>query len=148
MTREIQAKLVAYGVPEATDRILACAEAGASGYLAEDASAEELLARMEDVVREDFVYPPMIVAGLIKRVALLAERPSASEEASLLSPRELQIVDFIARGFSNKEIARDLSIETNTVKNHVHNILTKLHVRRRYEAAYLLKSAGSGQAER
>jgi DNA-binding NarL/FixJ family response regulator len=128
-------RVIGYGTRDAFEDILACAEAGASGYLLQDASVKELVTTTMDVFREDFVYPPMIVASLIKRVAASSKRPSA--EASLLSPRELQIVACIAEGLSNKEIAQKLHIDVHTVKNHVHNILSKSHLHRRLEVAYL-----------
>ena len=71
---------------------------------------------------------------IVRRLAN-ASRPSSVGEASLLSPRETEVLDQIVQGRSNKEIASSLKIEVHTVKNHVHNILAKLHLRRRFEAA-------------
>ncbi len=146
-TRATGIKVVGYGIPDDTDNIFTCAEAGASGYLVQSASVDELLATVEAVLHGDFAYPPMVVAKLIKRVAGLSERSSTSD-VSLLSPRERQIVGCISDGLSNKEIARHLNIETHTVKNHVHNILTKLHLQRRHEAAHILELSQSGSLGR
>jgi DNA-binding NarL/FixJ family response regulator len=68
----------------------------------------------------------------------------SSVPAPSLSPRELEIVELIDRGLPNKAIARQLSIGLPTVKNHVHNILEKLHVATRGEAAAVLRGAAFG----
>ncbi len=75
---------------------------------------------------------PRIAALLLRRVAEAAAPRSSGLER--LTPRETEIVDLIEQGLSNKQIARRLSIELATVKNHVHNILEKLEVARRGEA--------------
>lgn len=127
-------KITAYAVPNLLDEIVSYAEAGASGYLIPEASSRDLFVVIERTVRGSFSYPPEVMAMIVRRLAN-ASRPSSVGEASLLSPRETEVLDQIVQGRSNKEIASSLKIEVHTVKNHVHNILAKLHLRRRFEAA-------------
>lgn len=128
-------RVVALAVPEIGREVLACAEAGVAGYVTRDASIEDVVAAVESAARGEVLCSPRIVATLFERIATLAlERSPASIESRLTS-RELEILDLIDQGLSNKEIARRLTIELSTVKNHVHNILEKLNVSRRGEAA-------------
>jgi two-component system, NarL family, nitrate/nitrite response regulator NarL len=136
------ARVVALGVREAEDDVLPLAEAGVAGYVTRDGSVEDLLATVESVAAGETICSPRITATLLRRVALLARDRRAEEpnpERDLTS-RERQIVALIDEGLSNKEIATRLRIELATVKNHVHNILDKLHVRRRGEAAAAVRS--------
>lgn len=128
-------RVVALAVPETEGHVLACAEAGVSGYVSREASLGDLLATIDRVANGEAVCSPRIVASLFRRVATLAaERPPDSPR-TMLTAREVEIVDLIDEGLSNKEIAARLFIEVATVKNHVHNILEKLQVHRRSEAA-------------
>jgi two-component system nitrate/nitrite response regulator NarL len=131
------AYVVALGVTEAEDDVLPLAEAGVAGYVTRDGSVADLLATVESVASGETICSPRIAATLLRRVALLARERGASEAAPEreLTSRERQIVALIDEGLSNKEIATMLRIELPTVKNHVHNILEKLKVHRRGEAA-------------
>jgi len=118
--------------------ILACAEAGVSGFVTRDSSFDELAAAVRRAAAGELLCSPRIAAALLSRVAALAadaRAPMASVTDTPLTARELEIVELLEQGLSNKEIAVRLSIEVATVKNHVHNILEKLHVTRRGEAA-------------
>jgi two-component system nitrate/nitrite response regulator NarL len=131
--------VVALAVRELEREILAWAEAGIAGYVTRDGSLDDLVSTIETVARGEAVCSPRVVATLLRRLAsLAAERPLAPREVEL-TLRELQIVELIDDGLSNKEIARQLSIELPTVKNHVHHILRKLQVSRRGEAAASLR---------
>ena len=128
-------RVVALAVPEAEQDVLRWAEAGVAGYVTREASVEDVVAAVQAVARGEVLCSPRMVATLFQRIATLAlERSPASIEARLTN-RELEILDLIDQGLSNKEIARRLTIEISTVKNHVHNILDKLNVSRRAEAA-------------
>jgi DNA-binding NarL/FixJ family response regulator len=128
-------RVVALAVPEAEQDVLRWAEAGVAGYVTREASVEDVVAAVQAVARGEVLCSPRMVATLFQRIATLAlERSPASIEARLTT-RELEILDLIDQGLSNKEIARRLTIEISTVKNHVHNILDKLNVSRRAEAA-------------
>jgi DNA-binding NarL/FixJ family response regulator len=141
------AKVVVLGVREVEDEVIACAEAGAAGYVTRDASLPELIDVVESVAREEMVCSPRIAALLNRRVAAVAGARRGRPPAARLTPRETEIARLIAQGLSNKQIASRLSIEFATVKNHVHNILEKLEVERRADAAALVR-AGAGRPDR
>ncbi len=128
-------RVVVLGVREVEDEVVACAEAGVAGYVTREASLDELVDVVESVARGESLCSPRISALLLRRVAEAADRKRASSPADRLTPREAEIVGLIDEGLSNKQIAGRLSIELATVKNHVHNVLEKLHVERRAEAA-------------
>jgi two-component system nitrate/nitrite response regulator NarL len=132
-------KVLALGVAETEGDVIACAEAGASGYVAREASLDELVAAVESVGRGELLCSPRAAASLMRRVALRAAGNVEPIPANRLTIREVQIVRLIEQGLSNKEIASRLGIEVATVKNHVHNVLEKLQVHRRAEAATRLR---------
>lgn len=137
----IPVKIVAFSITESEEEICDCAEAGVAGYISRNGSTEDLIAAIENAVRGEVVCSPRVAASLFRRLAMLAHDSGLSTPAATLTGREREIVALIDRGFSNKEIARQLRICTTTVKNHIHNILEKLSVRRRGEAAALLRGA-------
>jgi DNA-binding NarL/FixJ family response regulator len=128
-------RVVVLGVREVEDEVLACAEAGVSGYVTREASLDELVDVVESVGRGESLCSPRISALLLRRVTELSGSRRQPDLADRLTPRETQIVELIDEGLSNKQIAGRLSIELATVKNHVHSILEKLQVERRGEAA-------------
>jgi two-component system, NarL family, nitrate/nitrite response regulator NarL len=132
------ASVIALAIPETDTSVIACAEAGAAGYIPRDASLADVAAIVRSVAAGETVCSPRIAAGLLRRLAIRSAEPPASMR---LTPREAQILDLIEEGLSNKEIGVRLCIEVATVKNHVHNILEKLNVRRRAEAAAHLRRA-------
>jgi two-component system, NarL family, nitrate/nitrite response regulator NarL len=125
--------VLALGVPETEHHVLACAKVGAAGYVPREGSLQDLLEGVRQVARGEAHYSPRLVPVLLQRFAARgAPREPAAER---LTARELEIVELIDQGLTNQEIAKQLYIELATVKNHVHNILEKLHLRRRTEAA-------------
>lgn len=135
-------KTVAVAIDEVDRDVLACAEAGVAGYVAYDRSIDELVAVIESVSRGELLCSPRMAATLFRRLAAIAgEEPERGKHG--LTARERQIVPLIDAGLSNKEIAQRLSIELATVKNHVHNILDKLQVCSRAEAAARLRRGAS-----
>ncbi len=133
-------RVIALTVPEVERAVIACAEAGIAGYVPRNGSLEDLDAAVECAVRNESIVSPSIAASLMRRVAALAaDRNGPATES--LTAREVDIVRLIDQGCSNKQIAARLSIELSTVKNHVHNVLEKLGVQRRSEAAARLRRA-------
>jgi two-component system nitrate/nitrite response regulator NarL len=128
-------RIVMLGLTEGDEEVLACAEAGVVGYVSRDGSVDDLVSAFESASRGELLCSPRTAATLIRRVAALAGRRQPDREAIRLTEREREIVRLIDQGLSNKEIADRLEIEVATVKNHVHNILEKLHVSRRGQAA-------------
>lgn len=111
--------------------VLAYASAGITGFIPREASAEDLFDAVDRAVNGELLCSPRIAAALFKQLAALSSASKPNAGSAQLTSREREVVRFIDEGLSNKEIARVLSIEVSTVKNHVHNILEKLHVTRR-----------------
>ncbi len=132
--------VVALGVAELEGDVLACAEAGVAGYLTREGSLEDLVATVENAARGELLCSPRIARGLFRRLATLAADHEPDLLQARLTSRERQIAHLIEQdlSISNKEIAGRLGIEVATVKNHVHNLLEKLNVHRRIEAARLV----------
>jgi two-component system nitrate/nitrite response regulator NarL len=127
---------LAFAVEEVTSEILHCAEAGAAGYVTEDASIDDLVAAIESIAREELLCSPRIAAKLFGRLSESADRRATDPyQLRTLTSRERQVFDCIRLGHSNKEIARKLNIAEPTVKNHVHRLLEKLEVATRAQAA-------------
>jgi two-component system nitrate/nitrite response regulator NarL len=135
-------KILALTVPETEGEVLTCIEAGVSGYVTRESSVDDLVAAIQSAGRDEMLCSPRIAATLVRRVAALAADAGRTQSEALLTSRELEIVGLIDEGLSNKEIASRLLIEVPTVKNHVHNILEKLHVRRRADAAAAFRRRG------
>jgi DNA-binding NarL/FixJ family response regulator len=137
------AKVVALGVANRSQRVVACAEAGVANYIGRDSSLDDLVRAVEGAVRGEFACPPRVAAALVGRVARLAERQAADVDEELyLTPRQLEVARLLDRGLTNQEIAGRLSIEVSTVKIHVHNIMDKLGVHRRGQAVAKLHRTG------
>ena len=132
---EPEPKVVVLGLTETEVDVLSWVEAGAVGYVTREQSAEEFVQTVRRVARGEMQCSPQITATLLRRVRALGAKP----QQAALTARESEIGVLIAQGLSNKEIARRLSIELATVKNHVHNILQKLGVAGRGQAAALLR---------
>jgi two-component system, NarL family, nitrate/nitrite response regulator NarL len=136
------ARIVAVALSGSDEEAIACAEAGVAGYLLRDQSLGELIEAIASVARGETSCPPRVAAALMRRLGDLAAERHSWRERERLTPREREILVLIEEGLSNKEIARRLSIEVRTVKNHVHSLLEKLNVHRRGEAAALLRRRG------
>jgi DNA-binding NarL/FixJ family response regulator len=136
-----EVKVVAIGVPEAEDEIVCCAEAGVSGYVTPESTVAELAATLASVTRDELHCSPRIAATLMHHVGSLAYRPLLAAPFSQLTRRERDVVELVAQGLANKEIAVALAIEVTTVKTHVHHLLVKLHLRRRSELVALAHHA-------
>jgi two-component system NarL family response regulator len=136
-------KVLALGVSEKKERVLQFVEAGASGYVRKDDSVDDLIKAIRAANKDQAKVSPKIAAALMARVSELTDlltivESGTPEDYSDLTPRELEILELIAKGYSNQKIADHLYIEVGTVKNHVHNILNKLDVRTREDAAAYL----------
>ena len=123
--------LVGFGISNTAEAAVSCAEAGASGFIDENGSIDALVRTTLSALDGEFCCSPRVTAILCERLAAIASGNAYSAPVTSLTPRELEIASLISDGLSNKEIARDLRIGPATVKNHVHNILDKLGVRRR-----------------
>jgi DNA-binding NarL/FixJ family response regulator len=127
-------KIVAIAVSDIEQEVVACAEAGVSGFVSRDGSIQDLVTAVHCAMRNELVCSPRITALLFSRVASIRSERSHAPGNGALTRREHEIVSLMTQGLSNKEIARQ-RIQNATVKNHIHSILAKLHVRRRGEVA-------------
>ena len=130
------------GVREDNPEILDCIELGANGYVSKESTVEELKEAIELVLTGGAVCPPKLAYTMFNRLNDLSSKHQRSlrVEALQLTPREMEILQLIANGCSNKRIADELALSIYTVKNHVHHILDKLNVKRRAEAVeYAIK---------
>jgi DNA-binding NarL/FixJ family response regulator len=119
-----------------SDLILDCIEAGAHGYALQGASSAEVIQIIEQVCQGTAQCSPEVTAKLFNRLAQTKTVQESNTKPSL-TPRELEVLHYIAKNYSNREIATELFIEVRTVKHHVHNILRKLNVKHRWYAAQL-----------
>ena len=131
------AKVIVLGVPDTAREILACIEAGAASYISVDDPIQRLIDTIRMVHRGEGLCPPDVLPLLFSRIVSLKDQLTALQGSELdkLTRRELEILQLVADGMSNKEIASLLNLELQTVKNYVHSILQKLRVRDRREAA-------------
>lgn len=115
------------------DKVLPAIKAGALGYLLKDASPQQLLHAIRDVYRRVPTLDSAVAFKLIQEINRPGDAPSISEDP--LSEREIEVLRLVARGLTNQEIAEQLCITERTVRNHVGNILSKLHLNNRTQAA-------------
>jgi DNA-binding NarL/FixJ family response regulator len=137
LTRDFpHVRVLLLGVTEVETEIQAYVEAGAIGYVLKNTPFHELQTVITLVARGETICSPHIARAMFARLAELAQTSASSvtHEPMILSDRELEILQLIADGQSNRQIADHLYLSPHTVKNHVHNILKKLRVRRRLEA--------------
>ena len=119
------------------EKVFAAIKAGALGYLLKETSTQELLQAIHDVYRGESSLHPAIARKLIRELNRPSNLPPADEP---LTEREIEVLIFVARGYTNQDIANALFISERTVRTHVSNILGKLHLANRTQAAlYALK---------
>ncbi len=142
-------KIVLLGMEEDPEIFLQAVRAGISGYLLGDASAEETLTAVRRVAQGEAVCPPRLCLHLFQFVAREALKGSLVLNQRVcaklgLTPRQQQLVAFLARGLTNKEIAANLNLSEFTVKNHVHRIMRQLNAESRYAAVQTVCESGFG----
>ena len=135
-------KVLALGLTEEKQHVLRYVEAGAAGYVLKDDSLEGLIETIRAAQDGKVFVSPKIAAAIMERLAKLARLFSDVEnsvaDTAELTSRELEVLKLVGEGQTNQQIAETLVIEVGTVKNHIHNILEKLHVSSRGEAAAYL----------
>ena len=142
-------RIVLLGMEEDPEIFLQAVRAGVSGYLLGDASAEETLTAVRRVAQGEAVCPPRLCLQLFQFVAREALKGSLVLNQRVcaklgLTPRQQQLVSFLARGLTNKEIAANLNLSEFTVKNHVHRIMRQLNAESRYAAVQTVCEGGFG----
>jgi DNA-binding NarL/FixJ family response regulator len=136
-------EILAIGVPEIVVPAFSTPWRGIAGCVPRDGSIDDVIAQVDRLTACSRGEPIPIAPQAAAQLGELKPSMNARSRVGELTPRECEILQMIELGLSNKEIARDLRIEVGTVKNHVHNILEKLNVRRRNEAAHRFRAADS-----
>lgn len=122
-----EAQVLMLTVSDRNDDLLAAFKAGARGYLLKSMESSEVLTAVRRVAGGETILPPDLAARLVQELA--------EPEPETLTGREQDVLRRLARGLGNKEIAAELNLSENTIKTHVRNILAKLNLRSRAEAA-------------
>jgi DNA-binding NarL/FixJ family response regulator len=131
------AKVLMLGLTESEEQVLPYIQAGAAGYVLPEDSVDDLIARIRVAHEDRALISPKIAAALMTRLNEWAQRVQDGTVGNSvdLTPREWQVLELIQQGYTNQNISEELVIEVGTVKNHVHNILRKLDVNSREDAA-------------
>jgi len=132
--------IVMLTVSEDDDDLFESIKAGANGYLLKNVRPEQLFEDLRGVMRGEAPIAPAVASKLLDALRSGGIPPRGGQAAapasdSILTRRESEILQLVASGLSNKEIANELTITEGTVKNHVHNALEKLHLTNRVQAA-------------
>lgn len=115
--------------------VLSAIKAGALGFLLKDSSPTDLIRAIQHVYRGESSLAPSIALKLIQEIKPTAEKNDAANKVQSLTDREVEVLGSVAQGLTNLEIADKLAISERTVRNHVGNILNKLHLANRTQAA-------------
>jgi two-component system nitrate/nitrite response regulator NarL len=144
LEEDCDARVVMLTVSDAEADVVAALRAGADGYLLKDMEPEDILARLVAATRGHLAISPQLTELLARALRDgPAPAPRHPDEAGL-TPREREILELIARGYSNKLIARQLDLAVGTIKVHVKHLLKKLGLKTRVEAAVWALNAGPG----
>jgi two-component system NarL family response regulator len=129
-------KIIMLTVSDTDDDLYEAIKAGANSYLLKEVSVEEVPEAIRAVVQGQSLISPSMASKLLSEYTSLARRADEKQQfpSAGLTSRELEVLKLVARGQSNREIGAELYISENTVKNHVRNILEKLHMHSRMEA--------------
>ena len=125
-------RFLALSVSDAAEDVIAVIRAGARGYVTKSISPADLAAAIRRVHEGDAVFSPRL-AGFVLDAFAGRSAPSIDPELDQLTPREREVLRYIARGYSYKEIARELHISVKTVESHVSAVLRKLQLSSRHE---------------
>lgn len=130
-----ETRIVMLTVSESANDLVDTLRAGASGYLLKNIETETLLDSIRRAVTGDSVVSAEMTTKLVKGLRAASGGNETAEDKETLSPREHEILGYVAKGASNKEIARALGLAESTVKIHVQHILRKLNLSSRVQAA-------------
>ncbi|MGA8296333.1 MAG: response regulator transcription factor [Acidimicrobiales bacterium] len=130
-----EVRFLALSVSDAPEDVIAVIRAGARGYVTKTIAGPELVDAVRRVADGDVVFSPRLAGFVLDAFAALPGEasPSFDPELDLLSPREREVLRLIARGYSYKEIASELSISVKTVESHVSAVLRKLQLSSRHQ---------------
>lgn len=123
------------------EQVLEAIQSGALGYLLKDASPDELVSTIHNVYHNRISLPP----ELARRVMLRSQKTESRPPAGDPTEREIEVLRCVAKGYSNKQIASELSISTTTVRTHVSSLLRKLQLENRTQLALYARQLGAGK---
>jgi len=137
-------RVLILGAYDGDEHVLSAVAAGAAGFLRKDVPPGELVAAIRTVAAGGAVLSPIVLARLLTRLAEALPDPATTTTDALaeLTDREREVLVHVARGHSNAEIARALTVGETTIKTHVGHVLTKLRLRDRTQAVVLAYEAG------
>jgi len=151
-TRRIKAeipyvKIIILTVAEQDESLFEAIKSGAHGYLLKTIEPRPLLEALRGVSRGEAPISRVTASKILREFARRSQRSAPQEAPPLgkLSPREREILEFLTKGATNKEIAATLCISIHTVKNHLQNIMDKLHIQNRAQAVAYAFEAGLGR---
>jgi DNA-binding NarL/FixJ family response regulator len=129
-------KILVLTISDEEDDLYEAIKAGANGYLLKEISIDEIGHAVRSVNGGQSLISPSMASKLLDEFAAMIKKEEQKEQvpAPRLTPREMEVLQHVAQGMNNREIAKTLFISENTVKNHVRNILEKLHLHSRMEA--------------
>jgi len=128
------AKIVMLTVSDEEGDLFEAIKAGASGYLLKEVDPTEIANAVRQIHAGHSLLSPVVASKLVSEFAAISKRADERATRPSLTPRELEVLQSAADGMTNRQIGRRLGISENTVKNHIRNILEKLHMHSRMEA--------------
>ena len=140
-----EARIVMLTVHDEDEKLFKAIKAGANGYLLKSTNSTEFLRGVRGALAGEATLPPRLAAGLLQEFARLSDRPAlpaSTYDEPDLTPRERVVLELVATGAADKEIAARLSLSVHTVKTHVRHILGKLHAVNRRQAVRLAAQQG------
>jgi DNA-binding NarL/FixJ family response regulator len=140
-----ESKIIVMDVLPVQEDIVEFVNAGVSGFMMKDATLDDLVSTIRSVAQGAHVLPPQMTSTLFSQIAKEAVVRGRADvlEAVRMTPREREVIDLIAEGLGNKEIAARLNIATDTVKSHVRNIMEKLMLHTRLQIAAFAHRGGT-----
>ena len=143
-----ETKIIALTVSDEDEDLFEAIKSGASGYLLKDLRPEELFDLVRGVLRGETPISPAVAGKLLSEFRRRPRKDPSETAGWDLTPRELEVLQLVTEGLSNAEISARLFIVEGTVKNHLHNILEKLHLENRLQAATYAMREGLVQPPR
>lgn len=128
-----QLRFLALSVSDAPDDVIAVIRAGARGYVTKSISGDELSDAIGRIAQGDAVFSPRLAGFVLDAFAAAPSAPAHDPDLDQLSPRERDVLRFIARGYTYKEVAAELYLSVKTVETHVSAVLRKLQLSNRHE---------------
>lgn len=155
LAQQPQLKIIMLTISDSDQDLFTAVKSGAQGYLLKSSTTpQELVTAVYQVAAGDAIITPALVPHLLAEFAALSRRqesepaeesaPEGRQPCQVLSEREMEVLQLVSQGLKNREIAERLFISENTVRTHLRNILDKLHVQNRIQAAALLRSNPGG----